>query len=68
MADRDRVAYERLRAECSRRPQDTGLTSGSLAGRLPLDELIGTVRPLRDAAAAFEDLKSNVGVRTILEP
>ncbi|MFE6663646.1 alcohol dehydrogenase catalytic domain-containing protein [Streptomyces sp. NPDC057697] len=39
-----------------------------LAGRLPLDELIGTVRPLREAAAAFEDLRSNVGVRTILEP
>ncbi|MCX4729555.1 hypothetical protein [Streptomyces sp. NBC_01363] len=67
MADRDRVAYERLRAECSRRPQDTGLTAGSLAGRLPLDELIGAACPLREAAA-FEDLRSNVGVCTILEP
>ncbi|MFE7467114.1 alcohol dehydrogenase catalytic domain-containing protein [Streptomyces sp. NPDC057499] len=39
-----------------------------LAGRLPLDELIGNVRPLHEAAAAFEDLKSAVGARTILEP
>ncbi|WP_371772636.1 alcohol dehydrogenase catalytic domain-containing protein [Streptomyces sp. NBC_01438] len=39
-----------------------------LAGRLPLDELIGKVRPLHEAAAAFEDLKSAVGARTILEP
>ncbi|GAA2429148.1 zinc-binding dehydrogenase [Streptomyces macrosporus] len=39
-----------------------------LAGRLPLDDLIGTVRPLREAAAAFDDLRSNTGVRTILEP
>ncbi|WP_299535860.1 alcohol dehydrogenase catalytic domain-containing protein [uncultured Streptomyces sp.] len=39
-----------------------------LAGRLPLDELIGTVRPMEQAAAAFEDLRSAVGTRTILEP
>ncbi|MGW4435253.1 hypothetical protein ACWELO_05720 [Streptomyces sp. NPDC004596] len=39
-----------------------------LAGRLPLDELIGNVRPLDEAAAAFEDLKSAVGARTVLEP
>nr|WP_257101518.1 zinc-binding dehydrogenase [Streptomyces sp. alain-838] len=38
-----------------------------LASRLPLDELIGNVRPLDEAAAAFEDLKSAVGTRTVLE-
>lgn len=39
-----------------------------LAGRLPLDDLIGTVRPLSEAAQAFDDLRSRTGVRTILEP
>jgi len=39
-----------------------------LAGRLPLDELVGAVRPLEEAAAAFADLESAVGVRTVLEP
>ncbi|MEU2677644.1 alcohol dehydrogenase catalytic domain-containing protein [Streptomyces sp. NPDC007107] len=39
-----------------------------LAGRLPLDELIGTTRPLEEAAEAFKDLESATGVRTILEP
>ncbi|MCP3766268.1 alcohol dehydrogenase catalytic domain-containing protein [Streptomyces sp. MAR25Y5] len=39
-----------------------------LAGRLPLDDLIGATRPLSEARAAFEDLRSNTGVRTILEP
>ncbi|MGW5231547.1 alcohol dehydrogenase catalytic domain-containing protein [Streptomyces nodosus] len=39
-----------------------------LAGRLPLDELVGTTRPLSEAAAAFDDLRSHTGVRTILEP
>ncbi|MFG2407214.1 alcohol dehydrogenase catalytic domain-containing protein [Streptomyces brevispora] len=39
-----------------------------LAGRLPIDDLIGKVRPLSEAAAAFDDLKSNTGVRTILRP
>ncbi len=37
------------------------------ASRLPLDELIGNVRPLDEAAAASEDLKSAVGTRTVLE-
>ncbi|WP_046727004.1 alcohol dehydrogenase catalytic domain-containing protein [Streptomyces humi] len=39
-----------------------------LSGRLPLDELIGRSRPLSEAAEAFDDLRSNTGVRTILEP
>lgn len=39
-----------------------------LAGRLPLDDLIGGTRPLSEAAAAFDDLRTNTGVRTILEP
>lgn len=39
-----------------------------LAGQLPLDDLVGRTRPLREAAAAFDDLRSNTGVRTILEP
>ncbi|MEU6888938.1 alcohol dehydrogenase catalytic domain-containing protein [Streptomyces viridosporus] len=39
-----------------------------LAGRLPMDDLIGRIRPLAEAAAAFDDLRSNTGVRTILEP
>lgn len=39
-----------------------------LAGRLPVDELIGTVRPLAEAPAAFDDLRANAGVRTILRP
>ncbi|GAA2245246.1 Zn-dependent alcohol dehydrogenase [Streptomyces amakusaensis] len=39
-----------------------------LAGQLPLDDLVGRTRPLHEAAAAFDDLRSNIGVRTILEP
>ncbi|WP_244298133.1 zinc-binding dehydrogenase [Streptomyces griseoflavus] len=39
-----------------------------LAGRLPLDELVGRTRPLSEAGAAFDDLRSHTGVRTILEP
>ncbi|MCX4238484.1 alcohol dehydrogenase catalytic domain-containing protein [Streptomyces ortus] len=39
-----------------------------LAGRLPLDDLVGKVRPLKEAPLAFDDLRSNTGVRTILEP
>ncbi|MQS38581.1 alcohol dehydrogenase catalytic domain-containing protein [Streptomyces katsurahamanus] len=39
-----------------------------LAGQLPLDDLVGRTRPLHEAAAAFDDLRSNTGVRTILEP
>ncbi|MGW0877190.1 alcohol dehydrogenase catalytic domain-containing protein [Streptomyces sp. NPDC002740] len=39
-----------------------------LSGRLPVDDLIGTVRPLAEAAAALDDLKNNSGVRTILRP
>lgn len=39
-----------------------------LAGRLPLDDLVGKVRPMREAPLAFDDLRSNTGVRTILEP
>ncbi|WP_030422681.1 Zn-dependent alcohol dehydrogenase [Streptomyces sp. SCSIO 75703] len=39
-----------------------------LAGRLPLDDLVGRTRPLAEAAAAFDDLRTHTGVRTILEP
>ncbi|MEV3869860.1 Zn-dependent alcohol dehydrogenase [Streptomyces sp. NPDC049906] len=39
-----------------------------LAGQLPLDDLVGRTRPLHEAAEAFDDLRSNTGVRTILEP
>lgn len=39
-----------------------------LAGRLPLDDLIGAVRPLSEVEAAFDDLKAGSGLRTILRP
>ncbi|AXG81440.1 alcohol dehydrogenase catalytic domain-containing protein [Streptomyces paludis] len=39
-----------------------------LAGRLPLDELIGRTRPMSEAADALDDLRTNTGMRTILEP
>lgn len=39
-----------------------------LSGRLPLDDLIGTSRPMSEAAEAFADLQSGAGVRTILVP
>ncbi|MEU7383801.1 MULTISPECIES: hypothetical protein [unclassified Streptomyces] len=39
-----------------------------LAGRPPLDDLIGRPRPLRETAEAFADPRSNTGVRTILTP
>ncbi|HCC38949.1 MAG TPA: alcohol dehydrogenase [Arthrobacter bacterium] len=39
-----------------------------LAGRLPLDELIGRIRPLDEAAAALEDLRQGKGLRSILIP
>ncbi|MFJ3669532.1 alcohol dehydrogenase catalytic domain-containing protein [Streptomyces sp. NPDC090106] len=39
-----------------------------LGGRLPLDELVGRTRPLSEAAEAFDDLRANAGVRTVLEP
>jgi S-(hydroxymethyl)glutathione dehydrogenase / alcohol dehydrogenase len=39
-----------------------------LAGRLPLDDLVGRVRPLTEAAEALDDLRANTGVRTILKP
>ncbi|MER6915062.1 alcohol dehydrogenase catalytic domain-containing protein [Streptomyces sp. NPDC000594] len=39
-----------------------------LSGQLPLDDLVGRTRPLSEAAEAFDDLRSNTGVRTILEP
>lgn len=37
------------------------------SGRLPLDALIGTVRPLDELDAAFGDLRGAVGLRTILD-
>ncbi|MFF7980992.1 zinc-binding dehydrogenase [Streptomyces sp. NPDC007901] len=39
-----------------------------LSGRLPLDELVGRTRPLGEAAQAFDDLSSNTGLRTVLQP
>jgi S-(hydroxymethyl)glutathione dehydrogenase/alcohol dehydrogenase len=39
-----------------------------LAGQLPLDELIDTVRPLSDAALALQDLAAGNGLRSILTP
>ncbi|QZY51225.1 zinc-binding dehydrogenase [Leucobacter tenebrionis] len=39
-----------------------------LAGRLPLDQLVGATRPLREAELAFEDLKAGIGLRGILIP
>ena len=38
-----------------------------LAGRLPLDRLIGRTRPLAEADEALADLTGAVGLRTILE-
>jgi S-(hydroxymethyl)glutathione dehydrogenase/alcohol dehydrogenase len=37
------------------------------AGRLPLDALVGAVRPLDEVDAAFADLRNAVGLRTILD-
>ncbi|MEU0490363.1 Zn-dependent alcohol dehydrogenase [Nocardiopsis sp. NPDC006139] len=39
-----------------------------LAGRLPLDDLIGATRPLSEVEAAFADLEAGSGLRTILRP
>ena len=39
-----------------------------LSGRLPLDDLIGTTRPLAEAALAFDDLRAGTGLRTVLVP
>ncbi|MFH9983274.1 hypothetical protein ACH4ND_29400 [Streptomyces sp. NPDC017179] len=35
---------------------------------VPLDDLIGRPRPLRETAEAFDDPSSDTGVRTILTP
>ncbi|TIH37415.1 alcohol dehydrogenase catalytic domain-containing protein [Subtercola vilae] len=39
-----------------------------LAGRLPLDQLIGRIRPLAEASEALTELGQGVGLRTILVP
>ena len=39
-----------------------------LAGRLPLDRLVGRRRPLEEAPAALADLRDAVGLRTVLAP
>jgi S-(hydroxymethyl)glutathione dehydrogenase/alcohol dehydrogenase len=39
-----------------------------LAGRLPLDMLVGRQRPLAEADAALADLRDAVGLRTVLVP
>ncbi len=39
-----------------------------LAGRLPLDELVGAQRPLAEAGIAFEELEAGIGLRGILIP
>jgi S-(hydroxymethyl)glutathione dehydrogenase/alcohol dehydrogenase len=38
------------------------------AGRLPLEDLIGRTRPLKEAKMAFEDLEGGRGLRTLLMP
>jgi len=38
-----------------------------LAGRLPLDRLIGRTRPLHEVNEALADLESAIGLRTVLE-
>ncbi|NJC72611.1 alcohol dehydrogenase catalytic domain-containing protein [Planosporangium thailandense] len=37
------------------------------SGRLPLDALVGAVRPLAELDAAFGDLRDAVGLRTVLD-
>jgi S-(hydroxymethyl)glutathione dehydrogenase/alcohol dehydrogenase len=44
------------------------LTARYLAGKLPLDALVGRSRPLAEARAAIDDLERGVGLRTILVP
>ncbi|MFD9736580.1 alcohol dehydrogenase catalytic domain-containing protein [Umezawaea sp. NPDC059074] len=39
-----------------------------LDGRLPLDLLLGSVRPLADAPAALDELRRGIGLRSILIP
>ena len=39
-----------------------------LAGRLPLEKLVGRRRRLDEAAAALDDLRDAVGLRTVLVP
>ncbi len=39
-----------------------------LAGRLPLEKLVGRKRGLDEAAAALDDLRDAVGLRTVLVP
>ncbi|WP_427134844.1 alcohol dehydrogenase catalytic domain-containing protein [Pseudarthrobacter sp. S9] len=39
-----------------------------LAGQLPLDQLIGSVRPLHQAQAALDDLRRGKGLRSVLRP
>lgn len=39
-----------------------------LADRLPLDQLIGNIRPLSEAQHALDDLRDGVGLRTVLVP
>lgn len=39
-----------------------------LAGRLPLDQLVGAKRPLAEVETAFEELKAGIGLRGILVP
>jgi len=39
-----------------------------LAGRLPLDDLVGVTRPLAEAATAFDELRAGTGLRSVLVP
>jgi S-(hydroxymethyl)glutathione dehydrogenase/alcohol dehydrogenase len=39
-----------------------------LAGRLPLDQLIGRIRPLTEASEALTELGQGIGLRSILVP
>jgi S-(hydroxymethyl)glutathione dehydrogenase/alcohol dehydrogenase len=45
-----------------------GLARLYLAGRLPLERLVGRRRPLEEDGAALEDLRAAVGLRTVLVP
>ncbi|MGN6742109.1 MAG: zinc-binding dehydrogenase, partial [Amnibacterium sp.] len=50
------------------RPDLARIFALHLAGRLPLERLLGGRRPLAEAAAAFDDLRSGVPGRTVLLP
>ena len=38
-----------------------------MAGRLPLDRLVGTTYPLDEIDRAFADMREGTGVRTVID-